>query len=324
MIEWFRSWFLGLIQGLTEFLPISSDGHLSLFQILTRREGAQGSETGSDFIFFDVMLHVGTTVAIVWYYRDPLLRALRGFFGRRDEGEGYSRGALVRLGFLVLVATLPLGPLKLFFMDTIEQLYQSLTAVGLGFLATAVVLVITFFLPGGSKGPREMTWIDALVIGLAQALAPLPGVSRSGMTVAAGLIRGLSKGWAVGFSLMIVVPAIVAASASELMDANITEIGGERWLQILTATLIAGVVGYFAISWLVRVVRSSKLWYFAVYLFLLSGWILLFLVPTHATKPNPNVDAHTLDRAQPRRFDLDNHRLDREATRVEDFLARSR
>ncbi len=320
MMEWLRSWFLGLVQGLTEFLPISSDGHLALFQILTQKEITQ--ETGSEFIFFDVMLHLGTTAAILIYYRGAVVRGIRGLLGRADTPE-YRRDALLRLMLLLIVATLPLAPMKFFFMERVEGLFQSLPAVGVGFLITAVVLVLTIFLPVGRKGPREMTWLDALVIGLAQALAPLPGVSRSGMTVAAALLRGLNKSWAVGFSLLIAVPAILAAAASELLDARFGEVSPMRWLQILSATLIAGVVGYFAINWLVRIVRSAKLWYFAVYLFLLAALILVVLAPYTASTRPPHARSHPVDGPLPRNLRPARGRLDGDATRASTSLALS-
>jgi undecaprenyl-diphosphatase len=295
MTEWLRCLFLGLVQGVTEFLPISSDGHLSLFQILTSPQNGSTSESGADFVFFDVMLHLGTTCAILIYYRRYLWRACEGLLGRAEADSHYSRSSLVRLLALAFVATLPLGPVKLFFVKSIKELYHNLPAVGIGFLITATVLALTGWVRGGTKGPRETTWTDALLIGMAQALAPLPGVSRSGLTVAAALLLGLSRAWAVGFSLLIAVPAILAAVASELIESSPSSLSAERWGQVALATLVAGVVGYFAIVWLVRIVGANRLWYFSVYLFLLGAIILLVLVPRFGGATQHNAPPATLD-----------------------------
>ncbi|GIW88874.1 MAG: undecaprenyl-diphosphatase [Isosphaeraceae bacterium] len=277
MGEWIRVLFLGLVQGLTEFLPISSDGHLALFQILTN--GWLGLEqTGSEHIFFDVMLHLGTTAAIVWSCRNQVRAGVLGLLGKEGVAEGYRRPALIRLGVLTIVAMLPLLPVVLF-RKQIAELFESLTAVGWGFLVTAVVLLVTSRLRGGEKGPREMNWLDALLIGAAQALAPLPGVSRSGMTVAMALARGFTKTWAVGFSLMLAVPTILCAAAYELKGAQWSALTPLRIGQIVAATVVAGAVGYVAILWLVRAVRSGKLWYFSVYLIALGTVILAILAP---------------------------------------------
>src|SRR5262249_47482039 len=129
MIEWLRCWILGIVQGLTEFLPISSDGHLSLLQILT---SGTTNETGSDFVFFDVMLHVGTTAAIIICFRKQVFAGLKGLLGQSDVPDLYQRPALLRLAVLAFVATLPLVPLALFLKKAIDQTYQSLLAVGVG------------------------------------------------------------------------------------------------------------------------------------------------------------------------------------------------
>ncbi len=282
MGDWIQAIVLGLIQGVTEFLPISSDGHLSLIQILTTGHLTSGSESGSDHIFFDVMLHIGTTLAIILSFRKQTMAGARGLLGRTDVPDGYRRDRLIRLAILTFVAMLPLLPVLLL-RKQIASTFESLTAVGIGFLITALVLLVTVRLRGGHKGPNEMTWVDALLIGTAQAFAPLPGVSRSGLTVATALARGFTKSWAVGFSLMLAVPTILGAAAYELKDADLAAVTGTRWAQILVATVLAGVVGYAAILWLVKIVRSERLWYFSVYLLLLVAIIFVFLIPRTAT-----------------------------------------
>jgi undecaprenyl-diphosphatase len=275
MIEWIKAIVLGVVQGITEFLPISSDGHLlitqNLFDWIT---GARS--TGEENLFFDVILHLGTTAAILVYYRREIATGLRGLMGAEDVPEGYRRPEVVRVGVLAAIATSPLIPLALFLMKWIKRSFEGVAVAGAGFLVTATVLLLTAWLGrrGGTKGPDRMTWLDALLIGLAQMLAPLPGVSRSGMTIAAGLALGLSRTWAVGFSLLIAVPAILGAAVKEVKDIKPAMLSADYIAQALVATVVAGLVGYAAIAWLVRIVRGGRIWYFSVYLILVGLLVL--------------------------------------------------
>ena len=275
-MEWLESLVLGAVQGLTEFLPISSDGHLDVMQKIFERYTGR-AQSGAENLFFDVMLHVGTLAAIVIYYRAVAKTGAKGLLGSTDVPPTYRRAAVIRVGVMAAVATAPLVPLKLFLIKRIEETHGSLAWAGSGFLVTAAVLLLTMVLqPRGEagKGPLEMSWVDALVIGIAQMFAPLPGVSRSGLTIAAALARGLSRSWAVGFSLLIAVPAIVGAATFELRKIDPQTLTSDRVAMTVAAAVLAGVVGYGAIIWLVKVVRSGRIWYFSVYLILLGLAVL--------------------------------------------------
>src|SRR5512135_1215695 len=264
-MEWLESLILGAVQGLTEFLPISSDGHLTIVQqAFARWTGHERS--GAENLFFDVMLHLGTLAAIVLYFRAVVRTGARGLLGSTEVPHAYCRAAVLRTGLLAFVATLPLVPLKLFLKDWIDQSFEGVTVAGIGFLITAIVLLLTIRLRGGEKGPEQTTWLDALLIGIAQMFAPLPGVSRSGLTVAAALGLGLSRAWAVGFSLLIAVPAILGAAVFEfkdlilpkpsplevvpilgtalvaLKDLQPSTLNPDRVAQTIAATIVAGVV----------------------------------------------------------------------------------
>lgn len=274
-MEWLESLVLGLVQGITEFLPVSSDGHLLLTQnLFAWLTGV--TKTGKENLFFDVILHLGTTAAILVHYRAEIAQAVRGLSGANDAPAGFRRPELVRVGVLAAIATSPLIPLALFFKKMIEKTFEGITFVGFGFLITAAVLLLTAWLKrrDGAKGPAEMTWLDALLIGVAQMFAPLPGVSRSGLTIAAALALGLSRTWAVGFSLLIAVPAILGAAVWEMRHVDPASLSGNRVLQAVAGTILAGLVGYFAIIWLTRIVRSGRIWYFSVYLVVLGIVVL--------------------------------------------------
>lgn len=287
-MEWFESLILGVVQGVTEFLPISSDGHLSITQHLFAWLTGS-SRTGKENLFFDVMLHLGTLVAILAYYRAAIHSGVRGLLGKSDRTEGFDRASVIRAGALTAVAIVPLVPFALFFKEMLEQAFDSAAAAGYGFLVTATVLLVTSVLQkkDGGKGLGQTTWLDALLIGLAQMFAPMPGVSRSGLTIATALALGLSRTWAVGFSLLIAVPTIAGAVLFMIKDILKSDVAHtltpDRIAQTVVATVVAGIVGYAAISWLVKVVRSGRLWYFSVYLIVLAI-VVLSAVATHGSE----------------------------------------
>jgi len=285
-MDWLESLVLGVVQGITEFLPVSSDGHLLLTQnFFGWLTGV--TKSGKENLFFDVILHLGTTAAILVHYRSPIAQGVRGLFGAENVQPGFRRDELVRVGVLAAIATSPLIPLALFLKKMIEKTFEGIAYAGVGFLITAAVLIATSWLSrrDGAKGPRETTWLDALLIGVAQMFAPLPGVSRSGLTIATALALGLSRSWAVGFSLMIAVPAILGAAVWELRHVELSTLSPDRVAQALAGTLLAGLVGYFAIIWLTKIVRSGRIWCFAIYLVLLGIGVLAMVAfgPAHLT-----------------------------------------
>jgi undecaprenyl-diphosphatase len=288
MIDWIESLVLGVVQGLTEFLPISSDGHLIVTQL--GFEHFTGKKTSAaDKIFFDVMLHVGTLMAIILSYRNQVAAGAKGLLDELAEvSPPFKRPAVIRTGVLAVIATLPLIPDKLFFMKFIEQTFDSLTYAGVGFLITAAILLLNLRLKGGEKDAAQTTWLDALLIGIAQMFAPLPGVSRSGLTISAALALGFSKTWAVNFSLMMAVPAILGATVFELRKVDTSTLTGEHVAQIFVSASVAGIIGYLAIVWLLRLVRSGRLWYFSVYLVVLGVSVIAF---DQTSKPKGRTDA---------------------------------
>jgi len=273
-MDWLEALVLGIIQGVTEFLPISSDGHLAVAtQVFAAIRGT--AIDGASSLFFNVMLHLGTLAAILLYYREPVGWTLRGALGAGEVDLPYRRPALLRTGILVALATLPAVVVGLLFKDRVEAMTADPRVAAAGFLVTAAALGASLRMAGGSKGPGRTTRLDALLIGSAQALAMLPGVSRSGMTIVTALGLGLSRAWAVGFSLIMAVPAILGAATLELTEVDPASLTRERILQTIGATFMAGLVGYGAIAWLIRIVHGGRLWYFSVYLVVLAGLVVV-------------------------------------------------
>jgi undecaprenyl-diphosphatase len=273
-MSWLDALILGIVQGITEFLPISSDGHLSITEKFLNWLAGR-SENGAENLFFIVMVHLGTLAAILVYYRKVGLEATRGFLGATDVEPVYQRSSVIRTCLLAVLATIPAVFVGLLLKKKIEAAFASLTAAGVGFLITGCVLLITMRQKGGEKGPAQTRWLDALLIGLAQAFAPLPGVSRSALTITTALALGFSRTWAVGFSLLMAIPVIAGAGVLELKDVKKEMLAPSFIYPTLLATLVAGLVGFGAIIWLVRLARAGVLWYFSVYLFVLGIAVLL-------------------------------------------------
>ncbi|RUL88858.1 undecaprenyl-diphosphate phosphatase [Tautonia sociabilis] len=272
-MDWLEALTLAVIQGLTEFLPVSSSGHLSVADAAF--EAIRGAPTEGG-LFFAVMLHVGTLGAIVAYYRKPALRGAVDLVGGgiRRETSNPAQALVIRSVLLACVATLPAVVVGLGLEDQVEAAFESRLAPAFGFLVTATLLLAVGRLPEGEKGPSQTSWRDALLVGMAQAIAITPGISRSGSTIAAALALGFSRTWAVGFSLLMAVPAILGAALLEAKDIDPGSLSPETVRMTASATALAGVIGYGAIAWLVRIVRAGRLWYFSVYLLVMSGVVL--------------------------------------------------
>lgn len=295
-MKWLEAILLGLVQGVTEFLPVSSDGHLKVTQSLL--DLANGRTTsGEDALFFDIVLHIGTLLAILIYYRSVALKSARGLLNIEPVDPIYNKSIIIRACVLAAIATAPLIPYAIL-KKRLESAFESLTITGCGFLVTATALLITYKLSGGNKGPREMKWYDALLIGVAQAFAPLPGVSRSGLTITTALALGLDRGWSVGFSLLIAIPAITGASVFAIKDFDPKSTPAEAYAPMITGAIVAGVVGYFAISWLARVVRGGKLWYYSVYLVVLGFAVIAWGLAGGDRRGGKSTGVIAVDRAQ--------------------------
>ena len=251
----FDSILWGLIQGLTEFLPISSSGHLVLIPALLGREGPD--------LATSAMLHLGTLVAVLVYYRTDVMQMVR--FDRSGR----------RLLTLIAIGTIPAVVLGLAFKSKIEELTEDPRTVAIFLILTGVVLLATMLLRPGRREVTDLDPKDAGLIGLAQALALIPGVSRSGMTISAGLARGMHPVEAARFAFLLGIPAI--AGAGLLSMADLVSEGTGITASIIVGTIVAGIAGYFAIALLIRILTQVGLAPFGVYCVLVGGFSLVVL-----------------------------------------------
>lgn len=282
-MSWIEALILGVVQGITEFLPISSDGHLALFQhVFASRRGTVVD--GGESLFFNVMLHLGTLAAILLYYRVTARDVVQSALDQGTPAPVYTRATLIKGAFLAGMATLPAVVVGLTLKDLVESATANPWIAAAGFLVTATALLLTLKMRGGNRTIEQTTWAHALLIGCAQALAILPGVSRSGMTISTALALGFTRPWAVGFSLLMAVPAITGAGILELKDLDPSRLSSAEVQQILAATLVSAAVGYIAVAALIRVVRAGWLWYFSVYLVVIAAYLFATFTPSGALR----------------------------------------
>lgn len=274
---------MGLIQGLTEFLPVSSSGHLALFKILFGVD----TDTG---ILFDVLLHVGTLLAIcVVYYRDLGKLIVEGCCILRDafvniviffrntikkEHEPYRRivnSSYRKFVLLLIVSTIPTGVIGFFGRDVVEMASEILIVPGICLIITAVLLFIADRVPDGGKLPKSVTYTNAFGVGIAQGIATLPGLSRSGTTITACLLSGYQRNFAVKYSFLMSVPAVLGALVLELKDITEVKAAPAEVVYYIIGMLIAAVVGYICIKTMLIVVRKKKFTGFAIYCLLVGA-----------------------------------------------------
>ena len=237
---------LGLVQGFTEFLPISSSGHLALIEkyLVIDQPG----------LIFDTILHIGTTLAVVWYFRERILNITKHEV------------------ILLIIGTIPAGIIGLLFSDQLEHLFFGIKLLGIQFLITAL---LNFYTDKNSGSREKMDWWDAIFIGIFQAIAIIPGISRSGATLFAGTKMKLSKKTVAEYSFLLSIPAIVGANAVEFLKYS-----GDTNFSIslaLVGLVTAFISGLLSIGFLMRLLTENHLKYFSYYLIVLGTIIILFL-----------------------------------------------
>ena len=252
-MTWFEALILGLIQGLTEYLPVSSSGHLALGQALF------GMNDGADNLMFTVAVHVATvlsTVVILWSEIDWILKGLFKF--KLNDETKYVLN--------IIVSMIPVGVVGLLFKDQVEEIFGSgLLVVGCCLLITAALLTFSYYAKPRKK--ENISMKDAFIIGLAQAVAVLPGVSRSGSTIATGLLLGNKKESLAQFSFLMVIPPILGEALLDVMKMVKGEdvMGNIETLPLMVGFVAAFLAGCVACKWMINIVKRGKLIYFGIY-----------------------------------------------------------
>lgn len=255
---------LGLVQGVTEFLPVSSSGHLVILQHFF----GLNADTST---LLDALLHFGTLLAVLILFRNRVGKLISAVFVRSSEDRRYL--------FNLIIATLPIVVVGFLVQDLIESAFTSLRAAGIGLLFTSAVLGSVRYLGTTDRGLNSLSWKDSLIVGLAQVAALIPGVSRSGVTISAGLSRKLDPEFAAEFSFMLMVPAVFGATLFKVWDGIIASSAGistEVILPYTVGTVIATISGAIAIVWLIRLLKRGKFSLFAVYCFGLGSTVLIW------------------------------------------------
>lgn len=253
-MDWLEALILGIIQGFTEFIPISSTGHLYLGRTLFGL-----NEAG---LYLDTMLHIGTLIALVVFYKDMLLSMIK---------EPFSR-----LTALLVVGTIPAVIAGVLFSDFFEEISETGVTIGWEFLITGLFLWFADSIKNGAKKVENLSLYDSFFIGSFQAFAIFPAISRSGMTIVGALIRKMDKEAAAYFSFLLSIPAICGGVIFQLKDVMTGDVPQISFVSMLVATLASAFFGYIAVRFMISFVKKQSLKLFAVYVWIL-GILIIFL-----------------------------------------------
>jgi len=269
----FEAIILGAVQGLTEFLPVSSSGHLVIFQYLFNLKEPE--------VLFNVGVHMGTLIAVIIFFRKDLhsiIASVFSFFNgilkKKVSFADATQDMDIKLALLIIVGTIPTGILGLFFHTIVDRIFSSVVLVGLMLIVTGLLLIITVWIKNNGKSIKRFSFKEALIIGLMQGISILPGISRSGSTIAVGLFMGLERETAARFSFLLSIPAIIGATILEFKD--ISTYPSAQIISMLIGAFTSCLVGYGALGSLLYIVKKGRLHFFAPYCFA-AGVIALII-----------------------------------------------
>ncbi len=268
-MTWLQAIVLGAVQGVTEFLPISSSGHLRIVSSVFFGDDAGAS--------FTAVTQLGTEAAVLLFFWRDIVRIVRAWFaGIRDSAK---RDLDYRLGWYVIIATIPIGVLGFLFKDQIRTGARNLWLIATMLIVFAIVIAVAEYVGTKRRPLEQITTRDGLVMGAAQCLALIPGVSRSGATTSAGLFTGLEREAAVRFSFLLAIPAVTASGLFSLPDAfePVGEGLNASGAQLLVATVVAFGLGYASIAWLLKFVENHSLYWFVGYRIVLGVGVMALL-----------------------------------------------
>ncbi len=264
---------LGIFQGIAEFLPISSSGHLVILQKFF------GIQEGN--LFFTEMLHFGTLISIVIVYFNDIIKIIVEFFKMLGNGIKHKKFRIAngyqKLGLLIIAGSVPTAIIGLLFEDFFESLYSaSVLPIGIAFLVTGVLLWIANNKSYENKSIKNMTFFDSLIIGTFQGIAIIPGISRSGSTIVGGLFMGLNRSLATEFSFLLALPATFGAGLLGIIDVVKTGSEVAFTMPLLVGVILSAVIGVFAIKFLMNMLKKDKLHYFSYYLWVVGIITIIF------------------------------------------------
>lgn len=257
--------FLGILQGLTEFLPVSSSGHLVLAEALLPNLARSG-------VVFEVTLHIGTLVAVCIYFWKDLWGMVLSFFSSAQDEETVNNR---RLAWLVIAGTIPTGIIGVLFRKQFEAMFNDLYGAGIWFIITGLLLLVTDRVAIKGRELPVMNMLDAMIIGIAQGLAIIPALSRSGSTIAAGIFLGLDRALLVRYSFLLSIPAVAGAFVLEIISHRHELLQGFDPIAYGIGAFAAGIVGYWSIAVLLNMTRSRRLSVFAYYCFVIGVFTFL-------------------------------------------------
>lgn len=271
-MSWLQVVVLSLIQGLTEFLPVSSSGHLAIASRLFFADDAGAS--------FTAVSQLGTELAVLVYFARDIWRIVRAWFaGLTDKGGRDNTD--YRMGWLVIIGSVPIMVFGLLFKDVIRTGVRNLWVVATALVVFSLVIAAAEYFGRQTRHEENLTWRDGLTVGLAQCLALVPGVSRSGATISAGLFLGMDRELAARFGFLLAIPAVFASGLFSLPDAfaPVSEGMSATGWQLLVSVVIAFVVGFAAISWFLKFLVSHSMYWFVGYR-IVAGLTVMALLAT--------------------------------------------
>ena len=275
-MTYFQAIILGLTQGLAEFLPVSSSGHLALLQYFF-------GISSENVLPFTVLMHLGTLLSVfIIYWRDikdliiELFATLKDLF--TGKGLRINANPTRRLGFMIIVATIPTAVIGLLFEDYFEKLYLSLAGIAAGLIFTGLILLVAEHSGKGRKSIMEMKFRNAVFVGIMQGIAICPGVSRSGSTLFGSLMSGLERRLAVKYAFLISIPSILGSVILEAPDAFGSGMDGSLIGPVIVGVVVSALSGIFAIKAMIRVVSSKHLTGFSLYVWILAAVLLAYVL----------------------------------------------
>jgi undecaprenyl-diphosphatase len=268
-MSWLQVVVLSVVQGLTEFLPVSSSGHLAITSRVFFADDAGAS--------FTAVTQLGTEFAVLVYFARDIVRIVKAWF--RGLFNPAARDADYRLGWYVIIGSIPIGVLGLLLKDEIRTGARNLWLIATALVVFSAVIAAAEYFGRQTRDVEQLTWRDGVIVGLAQCLALLPGVSRSGATISAGLFLGQERELAARFGFLLAIPAVFASGLFSLPDAfhPVGEGMSATGPQLLVATVIAFVVGFAAIAWFLRFLVSHSMYWFVGYRVVLGTAVLILL-----------------------------------------------